>query len=335
MPLPICKPGMLFVWNPATYWRAMTTTAIKNRSTQVLIALKSLAGGAIIWCTVGAGVAALISSLVIFVWAIYVVTVAAPIAALLGCVQGLWLYLERLHWKNSGERMRFGWTSGAALGLLGFAPSYIHIEILPSHGCRDIAVFLVAALFGGMAAGGVTAKLTPTPDGPQGASGRARRVLVGCLLILIGASVEYSLYWPALIRKLPIPRLDESSVINLPAGSARGSLWSGCFQYNGEFFWASGVAGKEGGAPFVQQKDGVLRVSLGGSGRELSGGVDEDGRFWAGAQAPVGQGETLRTLVKGRFLDKDHLQYSLRRSYLKGTTFQNTTRVDGRGLRCR
>jgi hypothetical protein len=313
----------------------MTSTAIKRSLAQVLRALGNVARGAIIWCTVGVGIAALISSLVLFVWAIFVVTVAAPIAALLGSVQGLWLYLERLHWKNSRERVRFGWMSGAALGLLGFAPSYIHIEVLPSHGWLDIAIFLAAALFGGMAAGGVTALLTPTSDCPQAASRSARRVLVGSLLILAGALIEYSVYWPALVRKLPILRLDESSVVNLPDGNARGSLWSGCFQYNGETFWASGMVGSEGGAAFVQQKDGALQVSLGDSAGRLSGGVDEDGRFWAGAQAPVGHGETLRTLLRGRFLDKDHIEYSLRRSYLKGTAFQNTTRVDGKGSRCR
>jgi hypothetical protein len=240
----------------------MTTTATKNRWAQVLIPLGSVARGALIWCTVGTGVAALISSLMIFVWAIFVIKVAAPIAALLGSVQGFWLYVERLHWSNSQERVRFGWMSGAALGLLGFALSYIEIEILPSHGWRDIAIFLAAALFGGMAAGGVTAKLTPAPNAPPVVSGGARRILVGILLIVAGAWIEYSLYWPALIRKLPIPRLDESSVVDLPAGNARGSLWSGCFQYNGESFWASGMVGGEGGAAFVEQKGGALRVSL-------------------------------------------------------------------------
>jgi hypothetical protein len=186
-----------------------------------------------------------------------------------------------------------------------------------------------------MTAGGATAKLTPASGVMQAACGRARRVLVGTILILAGAWIEYALFWPILIRKLPILRLDERSVINLPAGNARGSLWSGCFEYNGEYFWASGVVGKEGGAAFLKQKDGALRVSLGGSGRELSGGVDQDGRFWAGAQTPVGQGEALRMLLTGRFLDKDHLEYSLRRRYLKGITFHNTTphvsREEGRG----
>jgi hypothetical protein len=65
--------------------------------------------------------------------------------------------------------------SGAAFGLLGFVPSYIHIEILPSHGWRDIAIFLAAGLFGGMAAGGVTAKLSPAPDAPQVVSSCSRR----------------------------------------------------------------------------------------------------------------------------------------------------------------
>jgi hypothetical protein len=100
--------------NLVIHWSALTGTALKDRS--ALTALAGMLRGAMIWCTVGVGVAALISSLVIFVWAIYVVKVAAPTAALLGSVQGLWLYFERLHCGNSRERVRFGWMSGAALG---------------------------------------------------------------------------------------------------------------------------------------------------------------------------------------------------------------------------
>ena len=59
------------------------------------------------------------------------------------------------------------------------------------------------------------------------------------------------------------------------------------------------------------------------------------GQFWAGGQAPIGLGETVRVQMKGKFVDKDHLQYSLRRTYLKGAIFGNTTRQDGTGVRCR
>lgn len=307
----------------------------RTGSPQLLNALGMLALGALIWCTLGSGVAALISSLVLFVYAVFVVTAAARIAALLGAVQGLWIFLERHSWKTSRQRVRFGCVSGAAFGLLGFAPAYIHTEILPPHGWWGIAVFLIAALLGGMAAGAVTAMLVATPDTPQATSGHIRRILVGSLLVLAGASIEHALFWPALNQKLPITALDESSVVNLPAGNARGSLWSGCFQYNGQMFWASGVVGKEGGEAFVQQNDGGLIISFAGSSDKLTGGVNEDGEFWAGAQSSIGQGETLRTLIRGRLADKDHLEYSLRRTYRRGTKFQNSTRVDGYGARCK
>ena len=146
--------------------------------------------------------------------------------------------------------------------------------------------------------------------------------------------LEYSLFWPRLTRKLPIIPLDERSVFNLPPGNARGSQWSGCFQYNGEMFWASGIVGSEGGMATIRQDAGALKVSMAGSAASLAGGIDADGGFWAGTQTAVPQGGTLRTLLKGKFQGTDRFEYSLRPSYLKGSTFENTTREDGMGSRC-
>jgi hypothetical protein len=301
----------------------------------VLSLMGRASGGAAIWCSVGLGVAALISALAIFVWAIYVFSVAWRSAAILGAIHGIWLYFEREHWSSVEQHVRFGMLTGALLGLLAFAPSYIQTGILPSRGWLDIAIYIAAAVLGGLTAGGVNARTFPVTSRPQITSRRGRRILFACLLFLGGGALEYSCYWPSLLRKLPIASLNESSVSNLPAGDAQGTGWSGCFQYLGEYFWSSGVVGGEGGVAYVQQKDGALDISLGGSRPHLIGGAAADGRFWAGAQAPVSQGEVVRTLLKGRFVDKDHLEYSLRRTYLKNGSFGNTTRVDGTGSRCR
>jgi hypothetical protein len=311
------------------------TIVQKNESGGAWAGVGSVLGGALIWCTVGIGVATLISALVIFVWAIYVFAVAWRAAALLGSIQGLWLFAERARWKNSREQVRFGLVSGAALGLLGFVPSYVQIEMLPPHRWWGVGVFAAAAFFGGMAAGGVTAVAIGSRPEPQGSTRAARRLVVGVLLMLGGAALEYSLYWPSLIRKLPILRLDESSVVNLPPGNARGSQWSGCFQYLGETFWASGGVGKEGGMLTVRQDGGALQITMAGSSSSLAGGVDADGRFWTGAQRPVPPDGLLRTLLRGRFQGTDRFEYSLRLSYLKGLTFVNTTRVDGTASRCK
>jgi hypothetical protein len=145
-----------------------------------------------------------------------------------------------------------------------------------------VAVFLLAAICGGIAAGFASARVVAVPlRGRRSTLGRS--VVVGCLLVLPLAALDYRFYWPSTADRLPVPRVSRQAVTNLSAGDARGSTWAGCYQYLGQLSRGSGVIGKEGGLLKVAQADGALKV-LNGDAHPLLGGVDGNGRFRFGAE---------------------------------------------------
>jgi len=231
---------------------------------------------------------------------------------------------------------RVGSLSGAALGLLNFAPSFAQTTVL--HRWWGIGVFVAAALAGGYAAGRFNAWLITPEIGPGARPGRrvdAKRLIpVGFVLLGI-AVLEYFHYGPVIIRKFHIPALRESSVVNLPAGNATGSRWSGTYQVELEALESSGFVGKSGGQLEFVQQDGQLTVN-GLGGMILRGGMDSNGRFWAGGQRQTGvESGTLRFLLTGRFQDTEVFTCSKRVTLLKGGRHVNSSREDGSGHRRR
>ncbi len=292
---------------------------------------RSLVRGAVVGILVGVSVGAVVSAFVVSVYAIFLFYYAAPSAALLGALQGLWLYLERDRWASQREVLLFGTVSGAALGLLGFAPIFVQTNVLLRG--RDIVLLLCAAIAGGGAAGRVNASFFVSYARPQMSPGLRRRLVAGGLIVLSIGLFEYLQYGPAVARKLPVPALSERAVRNLPSGHARGVRWAGCYEYNGDFFEGSGVVGTAGGAMVFVQKGGALQIDDIGHGKTLRGGIDADGRFWAGTQGEERDGSALRLLVRGRFLDRDRFKFSFRVSLVKHGSVANTTREDGAGHR--
>lgn len=301
----------------------------------------SVARGVLSWALVGCGTAAVISFLVLSAYAVFVFEDAGPAAAVLGAIQSVWLYLERTRWRSSRELFGFGSLSGAALGLLGFAPSFAQTTV--NFSWSAISVLLCAALAGGLAAGSVNAWFFVSQVRADAPPGYSRWLFTGCCLVLSVAAFEYWHYGPIIIRKLPVPKLSESSVLNLPAGDATGSRWSGLYRFRGETFESSGMVGGERGLIQFVQNNGSLKVCRDGD-EVLAGGINANGEFWAGSQrtgdaALVWRGSqgayALRWLLKGKFLDNDHFEYSSRTSLLENGRFRNSTRVDGTGDRLR
>src|SRR5947208_2913090 len=85
----------------------------------------SMVTGILLWCVIGIGVSVLVSATLVLGYALFIVKDALAPAALSGAVQGLWLYLARNRWSGKKELVWFGIISGAALGLLDFAPAYV------------------------------------------------------------------------------------------------------------------------------------------------------------------------------------------------------------------
>jgi len=200
----------------------------------------------------------------------------------------------------------------------------------------DVSLNAIANL--GYAAGRFNAWLITPEIGPGARPGRrvdAKRLIpVGFVLLGI-AVLEYFHYGPVIIRKFPIPALRESSVVNLPAGNATGSRWSGTYQVELEALESSGFVGKSGGQLEFVQQDGQLTVN-GLGGMILRGGMDSNGRFWAGGQRQTGvESGTLRFLLTGRFQDTEVFTCSKRVTLLKGGRHVNSSREDGSGHRRR
>ena len=290
-----------------------------------LSSFKSVAMATGAWIMVGVPVAAVIAALRVFVWVIFSLPEMAATAAVLGAVQGLWFYLACRPSEPEYDDLRwFGPVSGGILGLLGFPPVFSRIDGLVVDRPM-VAVSLLAAVCGGIAAGFASVRVVAVLR-----STVARSVVVGCLLVLPLAALDYHFYWPPTADRLPVSRVSHQAITNISAGDARGSTWAGCYQYLGQYSRGSGVIGGEGGLMEVGQTNGFLKVFI-GSAYPLLGGVHGNGRFRFGAETTTGQ-DTLRVLWEGKFND-NYLDFTRRMTVLRGMNILNTTRLTGTAQR--
>jgi hypothetical protein len=121
-----------------------------------------------------------------------------------------------------------------------------------------VAVFVLAAIVGGVAAGLVSARVMAEPL-PARRSIFWRSTIVGCLLVLPLAAVDYHFYWPETADRLPVRRVSHQAILNLNADDSRDSSWTACYQYLGQFSRGSGVVGSEGGFLTMTQLSGTAQ----------------------------------------------------------------------------
>jgi hypothetical protein len=287
--------------------------------------IRSVATTAGTWVIVGVPVAAVIAAFRVFIWVIFSLPDMAVTAAILGAVHGCWLYLAgRPSETKSSEHRWFVPLSGGILGLLGFPPVFSRINGVVADRPL-VAVCIVAAVGGGIAAGFAARRFAAAPRPTL-----SRAVIVGCLLVLPLAVLDFHFFWPPTVDRLPVARLSTQAVTQVPAGDARGSAWAGCYQYLGQTSRGSGVLGGEGGILQVRQTDGALQV-LDGSADPLLGGVDRQGRFRFGAERTTAP-DTLRVLWEGKF-NETSLDFTRRTTVLRATKILNTTRLAGTAQR--
>jgi len=153
----------------------------------------------------------------------------AVTAALLGALQGLGFYLPGQRSKPEYDGLlALGLFSGGFLGALGFPPVFSHTNIIADR--STVGVFLMAAMVGGVAAGLVSASALAKPlRGRRLTLGW--RVVIGGLIIL--TAIDYHFYWPATAERIAVPEVSRQEITDLSAGNARGSAWTGCYQYQG------------------------------------------------------------------------------------------------------
>lgn len=278
------------------------------------------------WVLIGVPVAALIAAFRIFVWVILALPDMAATAAVLGAVQGLWLYLAGCD-ERSRQLRWLGAASGGILGLLGFPPVFSHINSVVADRLM-VGIFISAAVCGGIAAGLALSRRVVGKGSRSPMS--ARGIAVGCVLLMLLAVIDYQFYWSSTADRLPVSRVSRQTIANLSAGNAEGSTWAGCYQYLGRYSRGSGVLGGEGGVLRVEESNGSLRV-LDASANPLLGGVDRNGSFRFGAERTTGQ-DTLRVFWEGKF-NENSLTLTRRITVLRGMNVLNTTRLRGTGKR--
>jgi len=258
-----------------------------------LLAFRSIGTASALWVVVGVPVAGVIAALSLSVGVIASFPAMALTAALLGALQGLWFYLagQRSATQNDGLR-QLGLLSGGILGALGFPPVFSRAGIIAAR--LTVAIFLMAAIVGGLAAGFASARVLAKPL-------RGRRLNLGWRVgfggLIVLAVLDYHFYWPATVERIALPEVSLQEVRNLSAGNARGSAWAGCYQYQGQLPLGTGG---ESGQLKVAQRDGVLKVEKWGEAHPLLGGVDRDGRFRFGAEISLRQ-DSYRVLWQGKF----------------------------------
>jgi hypothetical protein len=301
---------------------------LEHRVRASLDLLNSAASFAVVWVVVGVPVTTLIAALAVFVWVITSLPEMAATAAVLGAVQGLWLHLAGRPSEAEASGLRWlAALSGGVLGLMGFPPVFARSSVVADR--LMIAIFLVAAISGGIAAGFASASVAAMPVLGR-RSNLIRTSVVSCLLLLPLAAIDYHYFWPPTVDRLPVPRVSREVLGSLAAGKARGSAWAGCYEYLGQLSRGSGVIGKEGGLLKVMQTDGALQVQDGGA-PPLLGGVEADGSFRIGVERLTGRG-AIRILWEGRFSGQS-LDFTKRVTVIQGSRIVNTTRLTGHAQR--
>jgi hypothetical protein len=284
---------------------------------------------ALIWAPVGMCVAAAICFFRISGFAVFLFADAGPAALVLGVIEGSWLYYEKSKTANAHEFIRFGFISGAGLGLLALPPALAQSDASFVDWISP-AVFVVAALVGGGIGGVFSASSFRISASSREPSHSILRLIAGYCLVLVPVGLaEYSHYGTIVQTRLKVlAALSKASVYGLPAGNATGSRWSGCYDVNYHNIGESGVGG---GLACLTQVDGKVAISE-GRDPNLEGGIDSNGRFWAGRDTTFNDLD-LRVLWNGEFTDNSRFQYSERATVLKNGRFSNSTIAEGSGHR--
>ena len=287
-----------------------------------LAPFKRIATAAAIWVIVGVPVAAVIAGFRVFAWVIFSLPEMAATAAVLGAVQGLWLYLAgRPSEQEYGDLPWFGPASGGILGLLGFPPVFSRIN----------GVVADRVDGGGFPLGRrLRWNRRRIRLGESWARARAQTFAGALSLAVYSCCLSPPLIitstGPRPSDRLPVPPVSHQAVTNLSAGDARGSTWAGCYQYLGQLSRGSGVIGGDGGLLEMEQTDGSLNV-LKVSGYALLGGVNGNGRFRFGAEITTGK-DTLRVLWEGKF-NSSSLDFTRRITVLRGTEYPEHHATNG------
>jgi hypothetical protein len=288
--------------------------------------VRTVLASAYVWVIVGVPVATLIAACRVFVWVLTSLPEMIITAAVLGVVDGLWMHLSGSQSQANGRWC--GVLSGGLLGCLGFPPVFSRVDGLVVEQLTAW-VFFGAAIGGGLAAGfAATRVVTRITVIRQCDFGRV--VVIGAALLLPLAGLDYLIYWPAVADRLPVRQVSEESIANIPPGDARGSTWTGCYEFLGTFSRGSGVVGKEGGTLNMTQTGGALAVR-GIDATPFRGAVDVRGRFRFGGERVTGDA-TLRELWEGRF-NETSLDFTRRITALRGRTVVNSTQVTGTAKR--
>jgi hypothetical protein len=137
-------------------------------------------------------------------------------------------------------------------------------------------------------------------------------------------AIEYQLYWPATTERIAVPEISRQDIAALSAGNARGSQWTGCYEFQGKT-----PLGKGGGSGLLKvvQTDGVLKVEVGRD--SFLGGVDRDGRFRFGAEI-IERTDTLRILWRGKFHDNS-FDFNERLTVVNGVNSLGANPLTGTG----
>jgi len=283
------------------------------------------ARGAAVWALVGTSVAVLVCVPVLFAYAIWVVAYALLPAIAAGAIHGACLHWQRGGWARFAQLKRFGAFTGVLFGLLAFLPAFGQNGA--SYRWLYVGFYVAAAVAGGGAAGWMTAAVTRWQPGVRHSP--ARRAVSLLLVLAPLAAFDYWAFGERVRVRLPAIALSREAVVNLPAGDARSSRWSGCYQYEGR-----NLTGMSGGSAEFRHDGGRLVVVLGGD-LELRGGIDADGRFWAGNERPTtDRAGALRYLFEGRFVDDTRFEHALRLTLLENGRVKNTIRTEGGGTPC-
>jgi hypothetical protein len=299
----------------------VTTDAISNR----FGASGRLVRSSLAWAITAVAVATLVCFLAFYFYALFFIRFMIVPALALGLFHSVWVYLERKHFADASDASFFGTVSGGFAGLLGFPPAFANVTDV-IFGWSGIAVLIAASVIGGAIAGRTWVGFVHNPT--AAARRPQKRFARGALLLVTMFVLEIAVYGPVLRLKLPVWIVLKRDVIGLRAGNARGSSWSGEFQYSSTSSHGSGIQGTSGGIMTIVHDNGHIAIANVAS-KDLEGGIDSNGRFWAGSETG-----RLRTRLDGKFSDADHFSFTVRRSVFEDGVFpKNSTLEDGSGNR--
>lgn len=277
------------------------TTRRRGAGFRVLVAVRDVLTASAIWTLIGVPVAGLLSIIGIVLLVTGRFSHGFFVGMLLGAAQGLWLTFGGRVVDVEDSRSNWpGVVSGAVLGLLAFLSvlSQVHGIVL-DYG--QLAWLVSAVVCGGMVAGVLSHRVIAA-YGPWYPPTRGRSAMVGSVLLLTLGVADARLYWRGFVERLPVPAVSHREVASIGTGSARGSQWSGCYQYTATVEGLN-YSSHDSGRLIVQQTNGELRVQDPGDQPEFRGRVDADGSFRVGSEREFSgrNGSGSRVLLEGKF----------------------------------